>query len=196
MMKIARGALFAVGVSGAVLLSACGPQAEAPQTEAAPATVEAPPAEPKAATDVLQPQYAATLAEGIDFKRPGYPEFLSDVSGMSGVEAWGRWTDANLGDSATFRFKQPLPVKFTLEVTGYSVGPNAGQPIRVRVGDTEKTFTFADAPAQTTTVEFEGGQSADSISLIAPHSVQPSAISDSADTRKLGLALVSLKIRE
>lgn len=191
---------FSIVLIAGLLLAGCdssnqAPAAGAGATAAAP-TASSTPASAAPAANPLQPQYAATLAEGIDFARPGYPEFLSEVSGMSGVESWGRWTDANLANSATFHFKQALPAKFTLEITGYAIGPNVGQPIRVQIGNVEKILTFTDMPAQTTAIAFEGVRGADAISLIVPNSIQPSAISDSADTRKLGLALVSLKIRE
>lgn len=194
---------FSIVLAAGLLFVGCDSSNQAPATAAgattAPAAAQATsvtPASAAPAADPLQPQYAATLAEGIDFAHPGYPEFLSEVSGMSGVESWGRWTDANLANSATFHFKQTLPAKFTLEITGYAIGPNVGQPIRVQIGNVEKILTFTDMPAQTTTTAFEGVQAADVISLAVPNSIQPSAISDSADTRKLGLALVSLKIRE
>ena len=46
--------------------------------------------------DPLGPRYEVTMMDGIDFTKPGYPTFLSDVSGISGPEPWGRWTDGEM----------------------------------------------------------------------------------------------------
>lgn len=182
----------AVLVSALLLVSGCDSSSPAPSAKGAGTTA---PSTAIASAGPLQPQYAATLAEGIDFARPGYPVFLSEASGLSDVESWGRWTDANLGDSATFRFKQALPATFKLEVTGYAIGPNVDQPIRVIIGGTERIIKFKDAPAQSVSVTFDDVRDANVIKLIAPHSIQPSSVSASKDTRKLGLALVSMKIK-
>jgi len=197
MKRIPRALLASVSASCLFLLAACQPDA-VDQGAAKPATDAAAPAVSSTAdTEGLQPQYAATLAEGITFAKPGYPDFISGVSGMSGAEQWGRWTDANLGDSATFRFKQALPQKFTLEVDGYAIGPNVDQPIKVSVGSVEQVIKFGPAPAQAVTVLLEGVENADTIRLTAPSSLQPNAVDPSnMDTRKLGIALVSLWIKE
>ena len=106
----------------AALLAACSqaPQdapATAPQTTGAPTVDAAAEAEAQARAaanaGTLEPQYTATLAEGINFAKPGAPDFLVAASGLSGVESWGRWTDANLGP-VVFRFRDSLPRDFTL----------------------------------------------------------------------------------
>lgn len=46
--------------------------------------------------DKLGPRYPASLMEGIDFTRLGWPEFIRNVKGLSGYEPWGRWSDAKV----------------------------------------------------------------------------------------------------
>lgn len=41
------------------------------------------------AIDILAISYEATLPEGIDFRKPGYPTFIKQVKGISGLETWG-----------------------------------------------------------------------------------------------------------
>jgi phosphoglycerol transferase len=86
------------------------------------------------AVDPLGPKYESTLAEGIDFKKPRYPSFLIDITGVSAREDWCRWTDANIVPVARFQFNKPLPKKFILELQANAIGQNVGQP-KVRVGD-------------------------------------------------------------
>lgn len=169
-------------------LAACSPTTNTPSL-----TTDHLPTAQTIADNAIQPMvtYEATLEGGIDFRKPGYPTFITDVSGVSGDEPWGRWTDANLAPAASFHFKEPLPTRFTLELTGYAIGPNAGQPIKIIAGDVEKSITLGDAPAQTISVEMDVKNGTSTIELVAPKPIQPSK----DDTRKLGLALVSLKVK-
>lgn len=160
--------------------------------------------EPKAqittgsAVPTVSAGYEATLAEGIDFKRVGYPKFLAEVTGMSGYEAPGRWTEFAAGPVAKFRFKQPLPRKFTLEITADGFGPNAGVPIPVKIGSVAKTLTIAPSIANkvsTYRLEFETDGLADTIEITPPNPTSPNELDPkNGDKRKLGIFFYSLKI--
>jgi phosphoglycerol transferase len=151
---------------------------------------------PVAATknlDALAPRYEASLAEGIDFKKPGYPSFLAEVSGMSGYEPWGRWS---LGPVAKFRFKKILPSKFTLLIRANAFGPNVNQPIIVRAGEVEQEFT-GTSNATEFTLSFEGVKDTDSIEIHLPKPTQANALDPkSTDMRLIGLAMVFLKLQQ
>src|SRR6185436_9351069 len=108
-------------------LAACSDEPDAKKAAApaaSPATKPAP-AAPTPAPAPVGMAYDATLAQGIDFTRAGYPRFLKEVQGVSGEESWGRWTDANLSPTARLRFASPLPKTFTLELRASGLGPNA-----------------------------------------------------------------------
>jgi len=142
--------------------------------------------------------FSAELADGIDFKKQGYPDFLAEVSGMSGYEQWGCWTDATAGPVAKFRFKQALPRQFTLEITSIAIGPNYGAPVKVRVGGVEKTFIITSPKKEIDTyrLEFETDGSADTLEITPPNPICPNEIdSKNSDTRKLGIGFISLKIK-
>jgi phosphoglycerol transferase len=124
----------------------------------------------------------------IDFAKPNYPIFVAEVTGMSAAEPFGRWTDGSL---ARFRFKQTLPKRFTLEIMANAFGPNLGVPTKVRVNGVEKSFVVVDNGGRTYSLSFETDGTADTLEIIPPHPVSPGT----GDTRKLGLALISLKIR-
>ena len=137
--------------------------------------------------------YEASLAEGIDFKKPGYPSFLANVSGMHGHEDWGRWTD---GPIAKFRFKQPLPSKFTLLIHAGAFGPNLGKPIIVRAGKLEKEFTFKDPVHKEVSLNFEGVIGTDTIEIVVPKPVRPKDIDPkNGDDRLIGIGMDYLKIQ-
>jgi phosphoglycerol transferase len=145
-----------------------------------------------AATDAASPAYEATLAQGIDFSKTGYPSFLTDMSGLSGAESWGRWTDANLGASVQFHFKNALPqqLKLILETKDF-FGVNADQKIVVRVGAKHQEFSFnSEDQIQHVELTFTDVGAANTIEIIVPKHSEPTA----TDTRKMGLGLASLKI--
>ncbi len=146
----------------------------------------------------LRPLSAELAERMIDFKIQGYPDFVAKVSGMSGYEPWGRWTDAAVGPVAKFRFRQTLPRKFTLEITARAFGPNYDVPVKVRVGGSEQTFviTHPEKEADTYRLAFETDGTADTLEITPPHPTSPHEINpNSGDARKLGIAFISLKIK-
>jgi hypothetical protein len=144
-----------------------------------------------ATQDTLAPRYDSTLAEGIDFAKQGYPSFLDKVTGVSGYEPWGRWTD---GKEATFKFKQKLPKKFTLELTAQAFGPNINAPLTVQIGKVKKQITLTRGQPSTYTLAVEGINT-DSITLVPAKPISPKSLGGSEDTRLLGVGLIKLKIR-
>jgi hypothetical protein len=135
------------------------------------------------------PAYHATLEEGIDFKKPGYPDFITEVTGVSGREDWGRWTD---GAAATFKFKDSLPKQFTLLVEAGAIGDNLGKPIKFRVGSVEKECVFKGDPfgnSRVATLHFNSAEPGNTlvVTIPAPMTIQ-------TDSRKLGVGLITMKI--
>lgn len=138
---------------------------------------------------------SAELADGIEFKKQDYPDFLAEVSGMSGHESWGRWTDATIGPVAKFHFKQALPRKFTLEISANAFGPNIGAPVKVRVGSVEKSFVTTGNEPAPYRLDFETDGTADTLEIIPPDPTSPHELDPSnGDTRKLGLALIKIRL--
>lgn len=169
------------------LLSACGDKA--PGSATAPAPVAAP--------VVAGPiSYQASLSEGIDFKKEGYPSFVAEVSGMSGVEPWGRWSDADAGGPAVrFKFKDKLPASFDLVLQANAFGPNEGKAVKVKVGQATQDWVIKNAdPANTYTLKLNNVDS-DTIEFMPPSPATPKSQGVSGDMRILGVGFVSLKVQ-
>jgi phosphoglycerol transferase len=127
----------------------------------------------------------------VDFRVKDYPADVASVSGISGHEPAGRWTD---GASAVVQFKKALPSTFQLKLQTFAAfGPNAGIPIVVRAGSVQKEFTVTK-PNQLFLLDFEGVANADRIEFVIPKPTSPKDLAMSEDARKLGLGLVSLAI--
>ena len=135
--------------------------------------------------------YEATLAEGIQFERAGYPRFVTAVKGMSDAEKFGRWTE---GARVGFAFSEPLPKAFVLKleiVTAF--GPNAGEPVKIRVGDWQGQAIVGSTP-QTIELQVATPVAANSIELVIAKPTSPMTLGISRDARLLGIALKRLSI--
>ena len=186
----AAAAAFLLSVAG------CGEKPDAKQaTPSAPGPAPAVAPAP-ASGDALGPRYEASMAEGIDFTKPGYPSFVAEVQGMAAREDWGRWTDARLAPGAKFRFRQPLPNKFTLVIKAGAFSTNLNKPVIVRVGGVEKTFVHKNGAAPDTyRLAFELPATADTIEIVPPQPASPQELSPSnRDQRKLGVGMVRLQV--
>ena len=140
--------------------------------------------------DKLGPRYNATPIEGIDFARRGVPSCLSDVSGLSVGENWGRWSDASL---VKLTFTDPLPSHFVLHLTAQAFGPNIGQATRVTVGRESETF-IPSASMTEFSLHFKHPGLANAIEIQPPAPVSPHDLGMSQDSRKLGIGLRQLRI--
>ncbi|MEB2319606.1 MAG: SGNH hydrolase domain-containing protein [Pseudomonadota bacterium] len=116
-------------------------------------------------------------------------------TGLSAAEPWGRWSD---GDRVTFRFSAGLPkdgFRLMLEMNP-AFGPIRGRKVIVTVGSAIRTFA-APTKAGTVTLDFPPGSEGaevDTITLEIAGTQSPKSLGLSADSRRLGLALVGIEI--
>ena len=134
--------------------------------------------------------YEVSLADGIDFKRPGYPSFIAGVTGIAGYESWGRWTE---GNEAILKFAKPLPSDFTIVMTAQGFGQNAGSPLKIRAGGIEKVITIESSVPSTYRILFSRVQG-NTITMTPYKPMSPKDLGVGSDPRKLGIGLISLKI--
>ena len=137
--------------------------------------------------------YDATLSEGIQFaQKPGYPKFIKSVSGMSGYEKMGRWTE---GPKAIFTLVDPLPVifKLHLEMKG-AFGPNEGKPIKVIVGDWQGSFILTSGNLTSIDLMVKTSKPSDAIEFMIPEPISPAELKVGSDPRLLGIMFERLSI--
>lgn len=154
----------------------------------------------RVAESTLEPRYEATLSEGIDFSKKGYPKFLKAVYGLSAWEDWGRWSDANESEfpnAVDLVFKEKLPKKFQIELSSKAFGPNIGKPVEVVVDNKSYFFTPTNSDTNVNLIEIYDNKNDDVIRLIIPTPISPKQLNNqSDDTRKLGIGLIRLRILE
>jgi glycosyltransferase involved in cell wall biosynthesis len=130
---------------------------------------------------------------GIGFADPGWPEALTSMTGLSGIEPWGRWSDASRARTVALRFARPLPHRAHIALTARAFGDNARDDTIVRVGETRIPVRFGATDSTVAfDVETDGGEYV--MEIMPPAPVSPASIGMSADTRELGIGLVRLEI--
>ena len=145
--------------------------------------------------------YLATLDEGIDFRRAGYPVFVKAVGGFGEHENWGAWTNANQAKVATIEFTEPLPAHFILEFQAQAYGPNSALPTTIQIGQQVQKVQIEAAP-KVYRLTIDNPDRANRIEIIPPAPSLPKFISMANATspesnivvRRLGIGLITLKI--
>ncbi|MDQ2948820.1 MAG: hypothetical protein M3Y27_23240, partial [Acidobacteriota bacterium] len=133
-----------------------------------------------------------SLEQGVDFSRTRLPGFMRELSGFSAAEPWGRWTD---GPHASLVFVEPLPPRFVLELTGYPFISTEGRDVIVEVGSFRTVVRFPDSSSRTYQIPLENPNAERAIIFRLAHATSPRDLGYSEDSRKLGLALHSIKIK-
>ena len=136
--------------------------------------------------------YNATFAEGIQFaEKPDYPAFIKSVTGMSGFEAIGRWTE---GKNVLFVFAQNLPAKFTLDLEfAAAFGPDVGKVVKLEVGDWKSQFIASEKPKKETFI-IETSLPTDTIRFVVPLPLSPVEMGIGTDPREVGIMFRRLSI--
>lgn len=141
----------------------------------------------------LRPKYQASLESGVQFNKPGYPNFLSAVNGMGAVEPWGRWTN---NGTVQFKFLYPLPQKFELKIRLLAFGPNTKQEARIKICEQTQSIVPSDQ-METFALTFALQKPCSSLEITVPRPISPKEINPmDLDIRKLGLGIESLSIKD
>lgn len=121
-----------------------------------------------------------------------YGGFVSDAQGLSGAEAWGRWSDAK---QVVLHFSQPLPKKALVILTARGYGPNAGLPFTIQVGDTRTRFRVGPS-LQEVGLRFTTDGQQRSLRIEVPQPTSPEDLGGHGDNRKLGIGIAEISVAD
>jgi hypothetical protein len=139
-------------------------------------------------------RYPASIESGMDFRLYCLPSFLDGVEGLSFPEEWGAWTDA---DRVVARFRDPLPQRFRLILEAYAFNAKGGKPIFILTdGEAKAVCLMQDAPSQIYEIGCANTGLSRSLEIVVPSPAAPADLwpGVSMDTRRLGVALTSMRI--
>lgn len=112
--------------------------------------------------------------------------------GFGDRESWGRWT---VSETARIVLPDALPSPLRVTVSGHAFADNARLPIEIRAGAGAREFRIGPSPGAVAVVRLgEIGPDARALEFRLPRPTAPVELGLSPDRRRLGLALVSLRI--
>ncbi|MEO7495067.1 MAG: glycosyltransferase family 39 protein [Massilia sp.] len=117
-------------------------------------------------------------------------DLLERVEGLSGIEPWGRWSDAA---DVVLHLADELPARFTLRLRAEAYGPNAGQDMTVEVGQQRQTMRLAGSKTEVA-LDFATDGHEKAIRITVPQPASPQSLGKGADTRTLGIGLSEMEI--
>jgi hypothetical protein len=134
------------------------------------------------------------------FEKSAWAGGIAEVHGLSGQEPWGTWSNANI---VKLQFTAPLPEKFELHITGHAFARNIGKEFVAQLEDNgiktvnlqnpSRKFILGVADEERA-LRFENPAKAKTISIIVPHPVSPVELGAASDNRRLGIALIKVRI--
>ena len=146
--------------------------------------------------DKLGKRYSASFADGIDFTRPDWPDFVREVNGLSVPEQGGRWSDANIAPTVRIDFISPLPQNFTLVLTAFPFDAATDKYLVVRIGSRKYQLRMQTGIHEMRVPINLSGEQVDFVELLPPNPTSPRQLGLSTDSRKLGVGLVRLRLEE
>lgn len=174
----------------AAVCAACDPGGDGkPEKAAAPLAASAPSA---AETQAIAPE---SLKQPIRFAAEALPSFVKRTYGIGKAETFGRWSTGKL---AIIELNGTLPPKFDLELVAGGFGPNVGAKARIIIGAMAKDVVISGdvGAASNHVVSFDGIGAESIIAIEVAVPTSPAELGKGDDARKLGLALVSITIRQ
>jgi hypothetical protein len=140
--------------------------------------------------------YSTTPEQGMNFGRKGLPEWVDSTFGLSFRDPMGRWTDRNVAKIPAISFTRPFKGPTCVEFNLAPAPALAGKALAVRMGDETKTLQFVKPGFVEYRVAFSLDRGADKLEFLLPDKLPRESEVDrtSGDTRRLGVALNTLKI--
>lgn len=127
------------------------------------------------------------------FRETQLPRYVKSISGLSGVESFGRWSEEKI---VTIQLNELLPEKFTLVIKAGAYGKNRKSPAVIHIGTQERKLLIdaLNTEPKDFSVDFTGVENASYIAIEVPSPTSPKSIGQGEDIRTLGYNFVTLSI--
>lgn len=140
--------------------------------------------EPLRREDLFSP---APLNQEITFNDPASATFMA--TGWYQPEAWGVWSS---GKRAVLVFRDPLPARVRLHLTGHAFGPNKDQDFQIQFGDRVYPFRLSDVASEIV-LDMEADTPPRALTITIPVPTSPAQMGQEQDSRTLGLGLIKAR---
>lgn len=142
----------------------------------------------------LENRYETTYVDGINFQENKFPTFVVYISGLSGHEPWGRWSD---GSEVLIKLNTNLPKNFSIKLTVGSFANNLGKPVSVDINGVVKSFVVQSNSPKEYSLDYNFDRESTDylIRIKPPEPVSPLQLGISQDSRLLGISFVDIKFQ-
>jgi phosphoglycerol transferase len=124
------------------------------------------------------------------FTEPLGAGLVASAEGLSGIEAFGRWSDAR---EVVLHLNMDLPRKSIVLIKAMSFGDNAQQAFTLRSGGGSASFRITGS-MQDAVIPLETDGKQRTLIIEVPHPVSPADYGTPNDSRKLGIGLAEIGI--
>jgi phosphoglycerol transferase len=124
------------------------------------------------------------------FSEPLGQGLVASAEGLSGIETFGRWSEAK---EVVLHLNMNLPRKGVVLIKAMSFGDNAQQEFKLRSGGSSASFRITGS-MQEVAVPFETDGQQRTLTIEVPHPVSPADYGNRNDIRKLGIGLAEIEI--
>src|SRR5271167_671733 len=140
--------------------------------------------------------YAGTPEQGMSFSHRGLPVWVDSTYGLSFRDDRGRWTDSDVAKTPGLAFTRSFNGPLCLEFTASPAPALIGKTFAVQMGNETNPLQVIPQDIAEYRVQFTQLQEADRLSFLLPERLPRESEVDhrSGDTRRLGLALATLRI--
>lgn len=137
--------------------------------------------------------YVQSKLERIDFGLTRLPAWVASISGLSGVELFGRWSDASLAPSVRIVASAPLPRLFQLRLCLRALSPSVNSPVTICVGVSSYQVNITDQ-FEEVQIDIDNSSGANTIDISPSKVISPRELGWSSDERRIALAIESMTI--
>ena len=140
-------------------------------------------------------RYPASPEQGMILSATGLPTFVRSMHGFSFREPWGRWTDAEHAPSRIV-FQEALSGRICVDLQARPAGSQLGKSIIVALGDKQKPLSLQEPNFAEYYIDFVEDKPADILEFLFSNPVPRENMVHrlNPDSRRLGLAIVSLRV--
>jgi hypothetical protein len=130
----------------------------------------------------------------LDFRDSTLPSWVASISGLSGIESFGRWSDANLAPTIRVVSFAAFPVRFQLQLRMRSLTSKENSPATIYMGGSSVKVDVDDTLTDIQ-LELENECKGNTIDISPSNTTSPLERGWSGDRRRLGLGIEYISIR-
>ena len=129
----------------------------------------------------------------LDFSLSEPPDWISSISGLSGVEPWGRWSDQALAPSVRIITTNALPQEFILTLKFRSIFSNKPVKVSIQIGRIKYQLQIQSEISEFS-INVKNATKANAIDFSPSDNISPKQAGWSSDERILSIGFCELQI--